>query len=79
MYFMCRLLLSNYNSSSRHMIDRINIETWVPERSSNAFLLMLHVADNVCRVTVVVVKFDPVFLVPAAAVKIKQEQQPPQD
>jgi hypothetical protein len=61
------------------MIDRINIETWVPERSSNAFLLMLHAADNVCRVTVVVVKFDPVFHVPAAAVKIKQQQQPPQD
>jgi hypothetical protein len=40
---------------------------------------MLHEADNVSRVTVAVVKFDPVFHVAAAAVKIKHQQQPPQD
>jgi hypothetical protein len=77
--FVCRLLLTNYNNSSLHTIDRINIETSAPVKSSKAFLLMLHAADNVSRVTVAVVKFDHVFHVPAAVVKLQQQQQPAHD
>jgi hypothetical protein len=78
MYFMCRLLLTNYKNSSLHTIARINIETSASVKSSKAFLLMLHAADNVSRVPVAVVKFDPVLHVPAAVVKL-QQQQPAHD
>jgi hypothetical protein len=40
---------------------------------------MLHAADNVSRVTVAVVKLNPVFHVPAAVVKLQQQQQPAHD
>jgi hypothetical protein len=76
---VCRLLLTNYKNSSLHTIDRINNENSVPVKSSNAFLLMLHAADNVSRVTVAVVKLNHVFDVPAAVVKLQQQQQPAHD